>query len=92
MPYPRIRLLTTHTPSGDPQTHTGRSGSVSCGFIAPFFWILVHKAFCCPPRVSVSPSPMVALKPTFTGLQSQIPWEFPVPWPDLQTEEPYVGP
>ena len=33
-------------------TLTGKSGSVSCGITAPFFWALVHTRFClCPPRV-----------------------------------------
>ena len=33
-------------------TLMGRSGSVSCGITAPFFWVLVHTRFClCPPRV-----------------------------------------
>ena len=30
----------------------GKSGSVSCGVIAPFSWVLVHTSLClCPPRV-----------------------------------------
>ena len=36
--------------------NTGRSGSVSCGFTAPFSWVLVQaRCRLCPPRVSVSP-------------------------------------
>ena len=33
-----------------------KSGSVSCGFTAPFSWVMVHTRYhLCPPRVSVSP-------------------------------------
>ena len=35
-PHPRSRLLLTHTSTGDPQTLTDRSGSISCGVTAPF--------------------------------------------------------
>ena len=37
-------------PPGDSQTHTGKSGTVSCGVTAPFSWDLVHKFLLCPPR------------------------------------------
>ena len=30
---------------------TGKSRTVSCGVIAPFSWVLVHKVLLCPPRV-----------------------------------------
>ena len=34
------------------RTLTGKSGAVSCGVTAPFFWVLVHIKFClCPERV-----------------------------------------
>ena len=41
------------TPHGHSSgTLTGKSGSVSCGVIAPFFWVLVCTRFCLsPPRV-----------------------------------------
>ena len=46
---------------GDSWTLTGKSGSVSCGVIAPFSWVLVCKRFCfCPPRVCF-PSPVEVL-------------------------------
>ena len=42
----------THTSAGNSLTFMGKSGSVSCGIIAPFSWFLVHTRFClCPPRV-----------------------------------------
>ena len=38
--------------TGDSWTLTGKSGSVSCGVIAPIFWVLAHTRFCLyPPRV-----------------------------------------
>ena len=44
--------------TADPHLHwrrldtPGKSGSVSCGVIAPFSWVLVHTSLClCPPRV-----------------------------------------
>ena len=43
---PYYRLLSTHASAGDPQTLTGRSGSVSCGVTAPFPWVLAC-IFCC---------------------------------------------
>ena len=42
--------------------------------------------------VSVSLSPLKVLQSNPTGLQSQIPWGFPVPLPDPQAQEPDVGP
>ena len=41
----------THASPGDSWTPTGKSGAVSCGVTAPFFWVLVHKVLFCPPRV-----------------------------------------
>ena len=42
----------THASTRDSWALTGKSGSVSCGVTAPFFWVLVHTRFClCPPRV-----------------------------------------
>ena len=41
----------THASAGDSWTLTDKSGSVSCGVTAPFFWVLVHKVLLCPPRV-----------------------------------------
>ena len=51
-PQPFSRPLPTHTSTGDSWTLMGKSGSVSCGAIAPFSWILMHARFCFrPPRV-----------------------------------------
>ena len=42
----------THASAGDSWTLPDKSGSVSCGVTAPFFWVLGHTRFClCPPRV-----------------------------------------
>ena len=42
----------THASARDSWTLMGKSGSISCGVIAPFSRILVHTRFClCPPRV-----------------------------------------
>ena len=41
----------THASAGDSWTLTDKSGSVSCGVTAPFFWVLVHKVLLCPPRI-----------------------------------------
>ena len=54
-PWPHGRSLSTHASARDSQTHTGKSGSISCGVTAPFSLVLVHTRFClCPPGVSVS--------------------------------------
>ena len=51
-PQPCSRSPANHASSGNPWTLTGKSGPVSCGFTAPFSWVLVHSGFClCPPRV-----------------------------------------
>ena len=51
-PQPCIRPLLTHASARDSWTLTSKSGSVSCGVTAPFFWVLVRTKFClCPPRV-----------------------------------------
>ena len=57
-PQPCSRPPWTHASTGDSWTLTGKSGSVSCGFTAPFSWVLVHTRYrLCPPRVFVSPVP-----------------------------------
>ena len=51
-PQPCTRPPPTHAFIGEYWTLTGKSGSVSCGVIAPLSWVLVHTRFClCPPRV-----------------------------------------
>ena len=49
-PQPCSRPLPTHPSAADSWTLTGKSGSVSCGVTAPFFWILVHTKFCLCPK------------------------------------------
>ena len=39
-------LKQAHASARESWKHTGKSGSVSCGVSAPFFWVLVHKRFC----------------------------------------------
>ena len=41
----------THAYAGDSWILTGKSGLVSCGIIAPFSWILVHRVLFVPSRV-----------------------------------------
>ena len=49
---PSSRPPLTHTSATDSWTLIDKSGSVSCGVTAPFFWVLVHTKFClCPLRV-----------------------------------------
>ena len=45
----------THTSAEDAWTLTGKSGSVSCGVIAPFSWVLVPQGSICALQESVSP-------------------------------------
>ena len=55
-PQPCSRPPLTHASAGDSWTLTGKSGSVSCGVTAPFFWVLVHTGFACAHQESVSQS------------------------------------
>ena len=50
-PQPCSRPPVTHASAGDSRTPTGKSRAVSCGVIAPFFWVLVHKVLLYPSRV-----------------------------------------
>ena len=45
-PQPCSRRLLTHASPGDSCTLMGMSRSVSCGVIAPLFWVLVRTSFC----------------------------------------------
>ena len=54
-PWPCSRPLSIHASARDSWTLTGKSGSVSCGVIAPFSWVLVHTRFCLWLPSSVSP-------------------------------------
>ena len=50
-PSPAPGRQLTHASARDSRTPTGKSGAVSCGVTAPFFWVLVHRFLLCPPRV-----------------------------------------
>ena len=50
-PQPCSGPLLTHASTRDSWTLTGKSGPVSCGVTAPFFWVLVHKDLLCPLRI-----------------------------------------
>ena len=51
-PQPCSRPPPIHTSTGDSQTLTGKSGSVSHGVTTPCSWVLVHTRLpLCPPRV-----------------------------------------
>ena len=56
-PWSHGRSLSTHTSAGDSRTLTGKSGSVSCGIMAPFSWVPVgtsfSKSLCLPSPVEV---------------------------------------
>ena len=69
-PQPCTRLPPTHASTGDIWILTGKSGSVSCGVIAPFSWVLVHIRFCCAFQESVSQVLWKFCKSNPTGLQS----------------------
>ena len=52
-PHPCGRSLLTCASTGDTQTLTGRSGSVSCGGHCSIPWVLVYLRFCLhPPSIS----------------------------------------
>ena len=63
------RPLPTHTSSGDSWTLTGKSGSVSCGVIAPFSWVLVHKVLFVPSK-SLFPQSCVSSGGSAVGLMA----------------------
>ena len=52
-PQPCSRPPPTHASARDSWALMGKSGSVSCGVTASFFWVLLCTRFClCPPRAS----------------------------------------
>ena len=57
VPQPCCRPPPTHASAGDSWSHTGKSGSGSCGVTAPFSWVLVHKVLFVPSK-SLFPSPV----------------------------------
>ena len=54
VPQPCCRPPPTYASAGDSWSHTGKSGSGSCGVTAPFSWVLVHKVLFVPSK-SLSP-------------------------------------
>ena len=87
--HPHNKPPPTHISTGDPPTLADSFGSASCMITDPFPSVLVGRFCLCPPRLdSVPPSPMEVLKLNPTGLQSHIPWGFPVTLLDLQTGKP----
>ena len=51
---PCSRTPPTHASTRDSRTHTSKSGTVSFGVTAPFFWVLVYTRFCCALQGSIS--------------------------------------
>ena len=82
--WPCSRPLLTLVSARDSWSLTEKSGSVSCGDTLPFSWLVVSTRFCLHPPWVYLPSPVEVLKSNSTGLQSQIPWGFSVPFPDPQ--------
>ena len=84
------RPLPTHTSIRDPQTISGRSGSVSCGVTVPFPWVWCTQSFVVPSKsgVSLSLSPVKVLWSNPVGHLSQIPGNFQslAPIPRLMTD------
>ena len=87
--FHHVRPLPTHTSVRDPQAFSGRSGSVSCGVTVHFSWVWCTWGFVVPSKsgVSVVLSPVKVLWSNPVEHLSQIPWEFPVPWPDTQADD-----
>ena len=56
-PRPHGRSLLTYASAGDPQTLTGRSGSLSFGHHCSFPWVLVHTRCLCPPSIYLVAAP-----------------------------------
>ena len=54
-PQPCGKPPPIHASARDSWTLTGKSGSVSCGVIAPFSWVLVPQGSICALQESVSP-------------------------------------
>ena len=85
--YPRGRHLLTHASSGDPQTLTDRSDSVSSGTTAPFPWVWCAQGFVCALQESLFP-------PVLWKFCNQMPLSFKVRFPgDSQSpcEIPRLG-
>ena len=72
-PWLCSRPPSTHASAGGSWTLTGKSGSVSCGVIAPFSWVLVHTQYCHSLQESVSP--------VLWKFCNQIPLNFEVKFP-----------
>ena len=70
-PRPCSRPPPTRASTRDSWTLPGKCGSVSCGAIAPFSWVLVHTKFClCPPRVYFTSNSCVSSGSSMVGLMA----------------------
>ena len=86
-PQPGCRPPPTQVSTGDSETRTGKSVSVSCGVTAPSSWVLVHTRFClCAPRVYFSQS-CVRSGSSMVGLMEPPPRGL-MPYPSLLYPEP----
>ena len=85
--------LVTHTSMRDSPTLAGRSHSVFYGVTAPFPWAWnTQDLVCALHRYSLCfPSGVEVMLLNPTGLQSHIPWGFPVPLEDSQAGKPDMG-
>ena len=72
VPQPCSRPPPNHTSARDFWTLTGKSGSVSCGVIAPFSWVLVHKVLFVPSK-SLFPQSCVSSGGSVLGLMVSSP-------------------
>ena len=72
----------THASVGDSWTIMSKSGSVSCGVIAPFSWVLVHIRFCLCSLKSLFPQSCVSSGSPMVGLMATSPkraYVIPIP-------------
>ena len=91
-PWPCSKPQSTHASTGDTWTLTGKSGSVSCGITAPFFWVLVHTRFrLCPPSLSPESCVSSVIKSPWPPKSNSL-GEFLVPLRDPQDGKSVVGP
>ena len=83
-----------HVSAGDPQAVMAGLAQSLVGHYSFPLGLGAHRIFLCvcPPRVSVSPSPLGVEELNPSVLQSQIPWGFPIPLPETQVGKPALGP
>ena len=78
-PQPCCRPPPTHASAGDSWSHTGKSGSVSCGVTTPFSWVLVHKVLFVPSK-SLFPQSCVSSGGSMVGLMAtSSKWVYAIP-------------